>query len=88
MYYELRSDIPFADVDDFSLTAHACKASVCMRTWALLLVRMASWCVVMVLLLGSVGAWADSDVIELDSATFDEGIADLEIVLVEFYAPW
>lgn len=40
------------------------------------------------LLLTSVGAWADSDVIELDSATFDEGIADLEIVLVEFYAPW
>lgn len=56
-------------------------------TWVLRLVRMANWCVVVLLLLASVGAWADN-VIELDSATFDEGIADLEIVLVEFYAPW
>ena len=34
-------------------------------------------------------AWAeDSDVIELDEDTFDDGIADLDIILVEFYAPW
>ena len=29
----------------------------------------------------------DSDVIELDASTFDEGV-DREIILVEFYAPW
>lgn len=30
----------------------------------------------------------DSDVIELGGDTFDDGIADLDIILVEFYAPW
>ena len=30
----------------------------------------------------------ESDVIELDEDNFDDGIADLDIVLVEFYAPW
>ena len=30
----------------------------------------------------------DGDVIELDAANFDDEIADMEVVLVEFYAPW
>ena len=29
-----------------------------------------------------------SDVIDLDASSFDSGIADKDIMLVEFYAPW
>ena len=45
------------------------------------------WCLLLAVLLGF--GWAqNSDVIELDGANFDESIGDLDIVLVEFYAPW
>ena len=48
------------------------------------------WSLVLALLLAtsSPARAEDSDVLELDSANFDDGIADLDIVLVEFYAPW
>lgn len=39
------------------------------------------------LLIVGIGA-EDSDVIELEESNFDEGIAELDIILVEFYAPW
>ena len=29
-----------------------------------------------------------SDVIELDDSNFKSGVADLDIALVEFFAPW
>jgi len=43
------------------------------------------------LLLVAVLAFAlaeESDVLELDAKTFDDGIEDKDIILVEFYAPW
>ena len=48
------------------------------------------WSVLLVLLLAVAdkARAQDSDVIELDSANFDDEIADRDIVLVEFYAPW
>ena len=47
------------------------------------------WCVALALLLagGAVRA-EESDVLELDSDSFSDGIEDKEIILVEFYAPW
>ena len=30
----------------------------------------------------------DSDVLDLDSESFQDAIADKDIMLVEFYAPW
>ena len=48
-------------------------------------------CVLTAALLLAGSYWAsaqDSDVIELDSANFDDIVADLDVVLVEFYAPW
>lgn len=44
-------------------------------------------CLLVVLLIAGIQA-DDSDVIELDESNFNDGIADLDIVLVEFYAPW
>ena len=48
------------------------------------------WTFLLVLILtASERAWAqDGPVIELDAANFDDGVADEEIMLVEFYAPW
>lgn len=46
------------------------------------------WWSLVVLLITSSARAEDSDVIELDEANFDDGIADLDIVLIEFYAPW
>lgn len=47
--------------------------------------RSVFWC----LLVFSAGVWGeDSDVMELDGVNFKDSIADLDTVLVEFYAPW
>ena len=44
--------------------------------------------VVVLLLVATAVADDASDVIELDADSFDEGIADEDMILVEFYAPW
>lgn len=49
---------------------------------------MAVSLVAALLLLSGATSAEGSDVIELDGESFDEGIADLDMVLVEFYAPW
>lgn len=51
------------------------------------MVRSAWWLLAVLAFLSGTRA-EDSDVIELGEDTFDDGIADLDIVLVEFYAPW
>ena len=43
---------------------------------------------VLLLLLAVSACVIAEDVIELDADTFQDGIADEDIVLVEFYAPW
>lgn len=48
---------------------------------------MSRWLLV-ALLAVVVAADDSSDVIELDSESFQDGIADKDIILVEFYAPW
>ena len=40
------------------------------------------------LMLVAVVAAEDSDVMELDEDSFKDGVADKDIILVEFYAPW
>lgn len=42
----------------------------------------------MLLSLLAMAVAGESDVIELDEKSFDEGIEDEDIILVEFYAPW
>lgn len=51
------------------------------------MVVMSRW---LLLALLAVVATADenSDVLEFDSDSFQDGIADKDIILVEFYAPW
>ena len=44
--------------------------------------------VVLLVLAVAVVAEDDSDVLELDADNFKDELADREIVLVEFYAPW
>lgn len=46
------------------------------------------WCVALGLLLASGAVRAESDVMELDSDSFSDGVAGKDIILVEFYAPW
>ena len=47
------------------------------------------WCAVLCLLASGAHVRAEeSDVLELDADTFQDRIADKDIVLVEFYAPW
>lgn len=41
-----------------------------------------------VLITSSTTLAEESDVLELDASNFDDQIADLDIALVEFYAPW
>lgn len=48
---------------------------------------MARWAILF-LLAALVVAEEDSDVVELDTDTFDDRIAGEPIMLVEFYAPW
>ena len=46
------------------------------------------WLLAVLVLVSGTRAEEESDVIELDEGSFDDGIADLDIILVEFYAPW
>ena len=48
---------------------------------------MYRWLLLALLAVSSVTA-EDSDVIDLDSESFSDGIANKDIMLVEFYAPW
>ena len=48
---------------------------------------MSRW-LLLVLVAAVVAAEEDSDVLELGSESFQDGIADKDIILVEFYAPW
>jgi len=43
---------------------------------------------VSIFLLAIVAASYASDVLELTDSTFESGVANKEIVLVEFFAPW
>lgn len=73
--------------DDSKTGIH--RACVCMSYHVLKVsLEMAgSVCLLVALLIVGIGA-EDSDVIELEESSFDEGIAELDIILVEFYAPW
>lgn len=48
---------------------------------------MSRW-LLLVLLAVVVAAEENSDVLEFDSESFSDGVADKDIILVEFYAPW
>lgn len=51
------------------------------------MVAMSRW-LLLVLLAVVVSAEDNSDVLEFDSDSFQDGIAGKDIILVEFYAPW
>lgn len=46
-----------------------------------------SVCLLVALLIAGISA-QESDVIDLDETNFQDSIADMDIILVEFYAPW
>ena len=51
------------------------------------MVGMSRW-LLLALLAVVATAEENSDVLEFDSDSFQDGIADKDIILVEFYAPW
>ena len=51
------------------------------------MVAMSRW-LLLALLAVVATAEENSDVLEFDSDSFQGGIADKDIILVEFYAPW
>lgn len=48
---------------------------------------MARWALLFVLAAIAI-AEDDGDVVELDADSFEDGIAGIPMMLVEFYAPW
>ena len=49
-------------------------------------VTMSRW--LLLALLAVVATAEGSDVLEFDADSFQSGVADKDIILVEFYAPW